>query len=426
MFSISVLFIIGFVHVPITYTNTTSPLFSHDIPRIISEIPDYSYLNSSAPLYIVGNHGFTELNFSGDGSEESPYIIENLFFDLNNTGEMPYGLTAIEIRWTDIHIIIRDCVFQGEGLWKDDPESGISFDIQGTGIKLMNVNNTQIYNNTFIYTVEAISGETIRLSAIGNNTFLGNPMGIPNGYSCDGIYIRETDTIDIFNNTFQNCARGMRFRTTNNSFITKNTVQWCDAGIVSYIGSSNNSIVNNTCLFNSQGGIYLVTSYNTSILNNNCTLNGFYGIYIDELSANNTISLNYLSLNGYLDISMPTEFALSFDDIGYGIRMVRGSSNNQVIWNELIDNGKNVINNVDGNDYDYNYYSDYIGYDVDADSIGDTPYDIDGSAPTQDPHPRGPFLYPSNNGPYDSNLLLVLTITSSIVLFVVVVLLRRR
>jgi hypothetical protein len=45
-------------------------------------------------------------------------------------------------------------------------------------------------------------------------------------------------------------------------------------------------------------------------------------------------------------------------------------------------NDMSAKNDVDGNTYDYNYYSDYTGVDEDHDDIGDIPYNITGDAPT--------------------------------------------
>ncbi len=71
-----------------------------------------------------------------------------------------------------------------------------------------------------------------------------------------------------------------------------------------------------------------------------------------------------------------------------GIKSIPSTTNMNIYHNNLINNPTNAIDNSEGSNlWDYNYYDDYTGEDLDGDGIGDIPYDIEGSAGEQDLHP---------------------------------------
>jgi parallel beta-helix repeat protein len=88
-------------------------------------------------------------------------------------------------------------------------------------------------------------------------------------------------------------------------------------------------------------GIYLYSSYSNSISGNNITNNG-YGIYLYFLSSYSGIFHNNFINNG--------QQVYSLDSVN--------------VWDDGYPSGGN-------------YWSDYVGVDVDGDGIGDTPYIID-------------------------------------------------
>jgi hypothetical protein len=97
---------------------------------------------------------------------------------------------------------------------------------------------------------------------------------------------------------------------------------------------------------------------------------------------------------------------------GYGIEFL-GGSNTTVTWNYFVEcadyavwldgstefievkfnafenNGATcqVFDDGDTNVFEYNYYSDWLTPDTDADKIVDVPYDIDGAVENSDPYP---------------------------------------
>jgi len=181
-------------------------------------------------------------------------------------------------------------------------------------------------------------------------------------------------------------------------------------------------------------------SNDTLVIMNNCSYNGYSGIVLDEESKNITLIFNTLEGNGGL--TEPDDlFSLAQSPvIGYGVYVEWGSENN-ITWNDFVDNSRNARNDRSGNSFDYNYYSDYTGEDEDGDLIGDSAYEITGDSHTDDLHPRVVRLYemrgpststtpttPTGGGLFDDNLILmgVLAAGSMVLIVVVILIVRRR
>ncbi len=156
---------------------------------------------------------------------------------------------------------------------------------------------------------------------------------------------------------------------------------------------------------------------------------------MDESSSSNVIEYNVVESNGNVTTNSTT--VLAQETVYAGIWIVHGSYGNEIEYNDFIDNGMSARNDVSGNSYDYNFYSEYSGTDEDGDLIGDTPHSILGNSPTQDDHPRMTRLEfespdvpttPTNpDDPLVPDLIMYVAIVGGVgIVLVVAVILRRR
>ena len=182
---------------------------------------------------------------------------------------------------------------------------------------------------------------------------------------------------------------------------------------ISIIGLKNKSVID---------GIIKITSDNVSILNittngiiiegNNCKISNNFisenGIIIN--GSNNTICNNFIQncskgifLNGDNNTIFQNDFSFNY----YGI--YSNGNKNLIYHNNFIKNTKNAIDN--GKNLwnlsyprEGNYWHDYTGNDTNNDSIGDTPYIINGS---KDNYPLiNPYdVYP----PYTNYSIIILS-----------------
>ncbi|MHA1905204.1 MAG: right-handed parallel beta-helix repeat-containing protein [Candidatus Thorarchaeota archaeon] len=422
-------------------------------PSIFTErLFQISDLNTSEPIDINWDSDFFEhFGHTGNGTLNHPYIIENLFIDLNLTGgdgiylDETWIAHAIEIKNTRSHFIIRDCVLQGRARWLNDPRySTPPFDIMGTGIYLQNVANAIVYNNTVILTSQAIGGWDIYNSTFIGNTVYGNIVdGSPGDYSSDGFDIDENSSGNIIaNNSCQKTAVGIRLSMAHHNIVENNTITASDDGISVFHLSTFNNVSFNNCSFNAYSGISLQTSMNNLIANNTCMWNDKAGINIPWECYNNTIIGNLVAFNG-LEYS-ETEGQIAGEKIlaqsywGHGIWIESHESKepnrlNNVLWNDIIRNGLNARNDEAENSYDYNFWSDYNGTDFDGDMIGDSHYIISGDSPTYDPHPRITTRYSEllstdevdQNGIQAIQIIVTLSIVGSSIALVIVFVRRR-
>jgi parallel beta-helix repeat protein len=177
-------------------------------------------------------------------------------------------------------------------------------------------------------------------------------------------------------------STGIKINSSNNT-ISNNIISYFSNGI-NIMSNSNNNIQSNEILENNDGLVLEFSSYN-NISHNNISLNFINGIYLTYKSENNTIFLNNISYNSQ-----------------YGIRL-KGVQNNTVYWNEIYNNergiylccgaikniiynnilrqnevwnGYDILNNRWDKDNQGNYWDDYNGQDNNNDGIGDTPYEI--------------------------------------------------
>ncbi len=274
------------------------------------------------PILINGNSELATFieneGLSGDGTEVSPYIIEDLTIDASTANGM-------DIQYTDEYIIIRNCTIDGVGRGYH-------------GIYVNNTANINISNNHLSNLWGGINIRNSIKNAISENNVNNNYVGI---------YINCSNYTTLSNNIANyNTFVGVELSFSNNNTLLDNTVDNNpDEGILLFY--SNYNAISGSFSNNNNMGIDLFNSSNNRLFKNDVSKNNG-GIYLYN-STNNEFYFNNLYEN--------RNFEAEYDD---------GCTDNQ--W----DNG------TAGN-YWGNYRDKYPDATNDG-TVWDTPYEIGGES----------------------------------------------
>ncbi len=321
MKKVIVLFLLFFsltlYHLPITQSTDFPP------------VKDFSFLDlvNSAPILIVSDDDFLSLNIDGSGTEEDPYVIENI----NVTRQES---TGINIRNTSKYFIIRN------NFVKVYSSCIVVYNIsEGTAIIENNVcEHYRRYGISSQYSkgiYVAYANKTI----VRKNICEGSEYGIRISKSF-GVVVEENE-----------CGENLSSPIITELPITRDIIDGMGI-LVSH--SPNSSVLRNYCIENGEFGIGVFSSNSTIIKENSCYANGYFSDnpYVDEEdtggiliygSSNVLISDNLCENNELagLRLTLTTNSTISnnsFNDLLYGM-VIKQSSSIEIIQNEILNGG---------------------------------------------------------------------------------------
>jgi parallel beta-helix repeat protein len=389
---------------------TSLPITTLSYNRILNFSYDLNlenkYLQSSATwalssIHIDANWSLTEQTYNwctGGGTVGNPYIIENVEIDAGGIG------SGILVENSHDHFIIRNCEITNSAPLGSTWHSKI---------KLQNVTNGILEGNNCsgagvfgIYLVSNCSNNIIRDNLVNKNSDGLFGIGIMLRFSCsiNKIIRNYLDSNGGSSECFGIVIHDYSF----DNFIQDNTITKQNTSFFSYgiyiLRSFNNSIVNNVLSKNLIGiGTGSLPSVSNTISENQI-LNNNYGILLDTFSGNSTIKKNLIKEN----------------TIGIEMDITTGNNslyNNCFIENDLhsIDSG---LNNMWDNGIEGNFWDNYTGLDIDDNGIGDIPYNITGSAGSQDffPLTNCPISTPQDGGGIPIELIILISVIGGAIL----------
>ena len=225
------------------------------------------------------------------------------------------------------------------------------------GILVEKSKNGQISGNKVLGTAvrEDQSGNGVHLWDCDSVVISGNEV---RGMR-DGIYLEFVDgSIVNDNHSYNNVRYGLHFMFSNHDEYSNNTFRNNGAGVAVMFSKFIN-MRENLFLENWGGasyGLLLKEIYDAEIENN--------------IFKENTVGIN---VDGSTRINYKrNEFLRN----GWAIKVTGGCYENIFSYNNFIGNSFDVSYNSKMNDnrFEYNFWGDYSGYDLDRDGIGDVPY----------------------------------------------------
>lgn len=287
-----------------------------------------------------------------------------------------------------------------EGTIIDTQNNGYGFSVEATDIviKNLNIKNIEIsytkeYAAILLFksydfvienvTVEnAFFGFLIQKSKDGvvhNNTISG--QGKAEADSGNAIHLWHCENVKITNNDVRRMRDGIYLEFGSNSYISNNYSNDNMRYGLHFMFSNDNIYEDN--IFDANGaGVAVMFSKRIKMFRNVFKKNwgtASYGILLKEISdaelkhnifEDNTIGINADGTNRI------TFSENTFSNNGYAVKVIGACydniySNNNFLYNSF---DLSYSGNLNSNKFENNYWSNYTGYDLDKNGIGDVPY----------------------------------------------------
>ena len=199
--------------------------------------------------------------------------------------------------------------------------------------------------------------------------------------SGNAIHLWSCKNVKVIGNEAFNCRDGIYIQFSSKSYIEGN---YCYGNLrygLHFMFSDDNEYHRNKFAKNGAGAAVMF-SKRVKMVENTFQDNwgpSSYGLLLKELYdselVGNTFYRNTIGINGENCTRMKYN-ENTFSENGWGIRIRGGCYQNDFWDNNFLNNTFDVAydNNVNDNKFRSNYWSDYTGYDLNKDSVGDVPY----------------------------------------------------
>jgi nitrous oxidase accessory protein len=321
---------------------------------------------------------------------------------------------AIEQAAPGDEILIRSGTYREHGLIIDRTltltgESGAVIDGEGVGTILeiradnVSVTGLTLVNVGMSYTkeyaailVHRSNGFVIERNTL-RNVFFGilvekshrgvilenkvSSLGVDEAGSGNGVHMWHCSEIEVRGNVVRNLRDGIYLEFVSKSEIHENlSTDNIRYGL--HFMFSNENIYHHNVFRSNGAGVAVMFSRNVTMRENTFEMNwgsASYGLLLKEIYdaevVDNTLRQNTIGVN--IDGSTRINYhGNTFSRNGWAVKVIGACYENNFTGNDFLQNAFDISyhGKLNDNRFSGNYWSDYAGYDLDRDGIGDVPY----------------------------------------------------
>lgn len=256
---------------------------------------------------------------------------------------------------------------------------GTSYTADYAAIRLKRVENFVVKNLVLEKLFFGIYVEKSKNGKISNNKIIGDAKEEYN--SGNGIQLWYSHNIDIENNIVQRVRDGIYLEFSDDCTI-KNNVSSHNVRYGLHFMFSNDDIYQDNLFEKNGAGVAVMFSKKIKMYNNIFRENwgtASYGLLLKEINdaeiMYNTFEQNTIGINTEGSNRIRYENN-NFISNGWAIKVLGACYSNTFKGNNFLYNSFDMAYNskVHDNEFDGNYWSNYTGYDLDKDGVGDVPY----------------------------------------------------
>lgn len=256
---------------------------------------------------------------------------------------------------------------------------GVSYTKEIAAIFVSKSGNFTIKDNVLENVFYGFIIQSSKYGVIQNNKVFGNAKS--EASSGNGIHVWKCKHLRIEQNTISGMRDGIYLEFINKSFISNNTSKNNVRYGLHFMFSNNNEYHHNE-FKNNGAGVAVMFSKFIKMHHNTFHYNwgtASYGLLLKEINdaeindnvfEKNTIGIN---IDGCNRISYKNNH---FIRNGWALKFTGGCYSNIFEYNNFLHNAFDLSYNsrVNDNKFEANYWSEYVGYDLDKNGIGDVPY----------------------------------------------------
>ncbi len=241
------------------------------------------------------------------------------------------------------------------------------------------IKNFIFENNTFNNPFFALLIQRSSNGLIANNKIFGNAINEVS--SANGIHLWHSSNVIIHNNIIDKMRDGIYLEFVKNSKIHHNISSNQQRYGLHFMFSNNNEYTHNVFEKNAAGVAVMFSKYIS--MNHNQFKDNWgtasFGLLLKEIYdadiGNNIFEKNTIGIN--VEGSSRVQYENNiFKNNGWALKITGGCYKNIFIQNDFINNSFDLSYNgrINENKFHSNYWSEYNGYDLDKDGIGDISY----------------------------------------------------